>query len=207
MKTRNKALLLSLCAVLLVATSVFGTMAYLTDKETVTNTFTVGNVSFDSKAGLDEADVDVYGDLIPDAERVKTNEYKLIPGHDYVKDPTIHIGDDSEACWIYAKVDNGIADIEAASGADMEDGRKYATIVEQMVANGWSIVDGSIYAYKDTVSKGADVVIFNEFMVSGAADADALAENAADTIVVTAYAIQADGFETAAEAWTAAGLE
>lgn len=207
MKTRNKALLHSLCAVLLVATSVLGTMAYLTAEESVTNTFTVGKVSFDAESGLDEAKVDEYGDEVAGADRVKGNEYKLIPGHDYVKDPTIHIGDDSEACWIYAKVENGIADIEATSGTDMEDGGKYVTIVDQMIANGWSVVDGSIYAYKTTVSQGADVVIFNEFMVSGAASADELAANAEDTIVVTAYAIQADGFDTAADAWDEAGLE
>ena len=41
MKTRSKALLLTLCAVLLVAASVLGTMAYLTSTDEVTNTFTV----------------------------------------------------------------------------------------------------------------------------------------------------------------------
>lgn len=44
MKTRSKALLLTLCAVLLVAASVLGTMAYLTSTDEVTNTFTVGQV-------------------------------------------------------------------------------------------------------------------------------------------------------------------
>ena len=47
MKTKSKALLLTLCAVLLVAASVLGTMAYLTSTDTVTNTFTVGNVKID----------------------------------------------------------------------------------------------------------------------------------------------------------------
>ena len=47
MKTKSKALLLTLCAVLLIAASVLGTMAYLTSTDTVTNTFTVGNVKID----------------------------------------------------------------------------------------------------------------------------------------------------------------
>ena len=51
MKTKSKALLLTLCAVLLVAASVMGTMAYLTSTDKVENTFTVGNV----KITLDEA--------------------------------------------------------------------------------------------------------------------------------------------------------
>ena len=45
MKTKRKALLLSLCAVLLVVASVMGTMAYLTSSDTGTNTFTVGKVA------------------------------------------------------------------------------------------------------------------------------------------------------------------
>lgn len=42
MKTRNKALLLTFGAVLLVAASVLGTLAYLTSTDKVVNTFTVG---------------------------------------------------------------------------------------------------------------------------------------------------------------------
>lgn len=56
-KTKTKALLMSLCAVLLVAASVLGTMAYLTDSKDVKNTFTVGNVAIK----LDEAKVDENG--------------------------------------------------------------------------------------------------------------------------------------------------
>ena len=74
MKTKSKALLLTLCAVLLVAASVMGTMAYLTSNDTVTNTFTVGKVAIK----LDEANVGTDGKVI-DATRVKANEYKLLP--------------------------------------------------------------------------------------------------------------------------------
>ena len=40
MKKTSKALLLGLCAVLLVAASILGTMAYLTDNAKVENSFT-----------------------------------------------------------------------------------------------------------------------------------------------------------------------
>ena len=40
MKKTKKALLLSLCAVMLVTASVLGTMAYLTSTDEVVNTFT-----------------------------------------------------------------------------------------------------------------------------------------------------------------------
>ena len=55
----RRILLLLACAVLLVSLSVGATLAYLTSTtETVTNTFTVGNVAIT----LDELDVDEYGE-------------------------------------------------------------------------------------------------------------------------------------------------
>ena len=91
-KTKTKALLMSLCAVLLVAASVLGTMAYLTDSKDVKNTFTVGNVTIK----LDEAKVDEMGNLVKNqdgtlADRVTQNEYKLLPNHTYTKDPTVTV--------------------------------------------------------------------------------------------------------------------
>ena len=78
MKTRNKALLLTFGAVLLVAASVLGTLAYLTSTDKVVNTFTVGNV----KITLDEADVKTDGTYKENQEtRVEANEYHLLPGH------------------------------------------------------------------------------------------------------------------------------
>ena len=91
MKKTSKALLLSLCTVLLVTASVLGTMAYLTSQDQVVNTFTVGNVAIT----LDETDVDVNGDKDSE-DRVKANEYKLLPGHTYTKDPIVHVHADSD---------------------------------------------------------------------------------------------------------------
>lgn len=65
MKTTKKALLLTLCAVLLVAASVLGTMAYLTSTDDVQNTFTVGQVSIK----LDEAKANTDGTLVEGADR------------------------------------------------------------------------------------------------------------------------------------------
>ena len=110
MKTKSKALLLTLCAVLLVAASVMGTMAYLTSTDTVENTFTVGNV----KITLDEAKVNTDGTLATPAERVKANEYKLLPGHTYTKDPTVTVKAVSESSYVRMKVTfNNATDIIA----------------------------------------------------------------------------------------------
>ena len=102
-KTKTKALLMSLCAVLLVAASVLGTMAYLTDSKDVKNTFTVGNVAIK----LDEAKVDENGTQVVDdtlADRVTRNEYKLLPGHTYVKDPTVTVLAPSVESYVRMKV-------------------------------------------------------------------------------------------------------
>lgn len=104
-KTKTKALLMSLCAVLLVAASVLGTMAYLTDSKDVKNTFTVGKVAIK----LDEAKVDENGTQVVDKDgnpvaRVTENEYKLLPGHTYVKDPTVTVKTPSVDSYVRMKV-------------------------------------------------------------------------------------------------------
>lgn len=110
MKKTSKALLLTICAVLLVAASVMGTMAYLTSTDKVQNTFTVGKVAIK----LDEAKVDANGKAVEPAERVKANEYKLLPGHTYTKDPTVTVLKDSVESYVRMKVTfNNAAEIIA----------------------------------------------------------------------------------------------
>lgn len=198
MKKTKKALLLSLCAVMLVTASVLGTMAYLTSTDEVVNTFTVGNVAIT----LDETDVD--NSTPGENDRDQANEYKLMPGKEYVKDPIVHVDADSEDCYLFVKVANEIADIEDTK-----------TVLEQMGEHGWVAVDGAegVYVYTQNdalaVVKGdTDVTVFDTFKVSGNVDNDTLASYTGKEIDVTAYAIQADGFDgkTASEIWTAAGF-
>lgn len=208
---KSKAILMALCAVLLVAASVMGTLAYLTSTDSVTNTFTVGNV----KITLDEAKVSTDGTPVQGAARVDANEYHLLPGHTYTKDPTIHVAADSEDCYLFVKVENGIAAIEDPS----------KTIAAQMAAKGWAVVDAvnGIYVYGTAatptpVSAGQDKKVFDNFTISGTVTNDQLAGHPADPdhpdgelvpgyegakVVVTAYAVQADGFknESASYIW------
>lgn len=192
MKTKSKALLLALCAVLLVAASVLGTMAYLTSQDEVTNTFTVGSVSIT----LDEAKVNTDGTYVTDKDnRTDTNDYHLLPGHSYIKDPTIHVGAKSEDCWLFVQITDEIAAIQDAD-----------TIAAQLAENGWTLVSGTtnVYAHEDIANAGDDVVVFKSFKIKGDIENTALTAYAGETIKVIAYAVQADGFDTAAAAWTAA---
>ena len=196
MKTKSKALLLTLCAVLLVAASVMGTMAYLTSTDEVQNTFTVGQVQIT----LDEKDTD---HSTPDADRDKANAYHLLPGNEYEKDPTVHVNAVSEDSWIFVKVENGIAAFEAATSTE-ENG--YKSISDQITANGWTALDGVANVYYKPYTKsatGSDLIVFSNFKIADTAnDVQGWATLNA-TVNITAYAVQKDGFDTASAAWTA----
>lgn len=113
MKARSKALLLTLCAVLLVAVSVLGTMAYLTSKtQVITNTFTVGDINIE----LTET-------------KPESKQAKIIPGVDIEKDPKVTVKKDSEACWLFVEV--------------KEEGTFVAHKVTYSVADGWTKGDGT----------------------------------------------------------------
>lgn len=195
MKTARKALLIALCCVLLVAASVLGTLAYLTDSEAVTNTFTVGKVDIT----LDEAPVGADGQAIA-GNRVQANEYKLYPGKEYDKDPTVTVASNSEDCWLFVKVENGIEAIEDKT-------KEGNTIAAQLDANGWTLVAGEsdVYARTATNKAGDSEVVFETFKIAETVT-DVSAYSTA-TVKVTAYAVQAEGFDTAAEAWAAAKTE
>lgn len=191
MKKAKKVLLLALCAVLLVGATIAGTVAYLTSTTTeVKNTFTAGNV----KITLDEAPVDANGKKL-DGVRVTANSYKLLPGHEYDKDPTIHVDANSEDCWLFVKVENSIADIEAEE-----------TIAKQLADNGWTPVSGetNVYAYREAARASENIYVFKSFKIKGDITNDVLAAYAGKTIEVTGYAVQKDGFASATDAWAKA---
>ena len=206
---KSKVLLTLLCAVALVATSVFGTLAYLTSTDEVTNTFTVGNVAIK----LDEAPVDEDGVADKTAERVDKNDYHLLPGHKYDKDPMVTVLAGSERSYIKMTVTfSKAAELDAIfdpAGADM------TSIFGGYDAAAW-IDKGNTedaqtntrtyeFWYKEAVAAPtADVeldALFDTITVPGTINNDQLATIAGMTITVNAYAIQADGFDDAADAW------
>ena len=206
MKTKSKALLLSLCAVLLVVASVMGTMAYLTSSDTVTNTFTVSKVEIK----LDETDV-----TNPTGPRVQANSYRLLPGLTYIKDPTVTVKAGSEPSYVKMTVTfTKAAELDAIfalnGGADM------TSIFNGYDSTNW-IDKGNTedtdtntrtyeFWYKETVdARTADVVLdalFDSITVPGSITKEQLKTIDGMTITVNAYAIQADGFTGAADAWS-----
>ena len=211
MKTKSKALLLTLCAVLLVTASVLGTMAYLTSNDEVVNTFSVGSVAIK----LDEAKANTDGSLVEGAARVKANSYKLLPGHTYNKDPMVTVLKGSEPSYVKMTVTFSKANELDAIFAP--DGANLTSIFNGYDATNW-IAKGNTedtakntrtyeFWYKEAVgAPDADVALdalFDSITVPGEITNEQLATIEGMTITVNAYAIQADGFANAEAAWAA----
>lgn len=224
MKTRNKIMLLALCMVALIAVSVLGTMAYLTSKDTVTNTFTVGKVSIT----LDEAKVNDNGQPIDKnkavvenpalAERVKSNSYKLMPGHTYTKDPTVTVLANSEEAYVrtIVTVTFKTALTEDQLKTDLTNiftgySDKWVRKDKQVTSNSegntvityeYRYVDGN-----DTVNATTEdtklAPLFTAVEIPEKWDNKTLSDFGGFEISIVAEAIQADGFKTADTAWTA----
>ena len=212
MKTTRKVVLTLVCAILLVAATIMGTMAYLTSSDTVTNTFTVGKVAIK----LDEAKAKTDGTLVEGADRVKANFYKLLPGHTYAKDPMVTVLKGSESSYVKMTVTfTKAAELDAIfapTGADM------TSIFVGYDSTNWiykgntkdASTDTRTYEfwYKETVgAPTADVALdalFDSITVPGTITKEQLATIEGMTITVNAYAIQADGFANAEAAWAVA---
>lgn len=208
---KKKLLIMSVAMVLVCAFAVGMTLAYLTSTDRVVNTFTVGNVQIK----LDEAKVNLDGTPVQDADRVKANSYKLIPGHTYTKDPTVTVLSGSESSYIKMTVtfsnSTQLDAIFTPNGADLTSifngyesaNWSYKGNTEDTVANTRTYE----FWYKETVAAPtADVALdalFDSITVPDSITNAQLATIENMTITVNAYAIQADGFGTPEAAWAA----
>lgn len=105
MNKAKKILSLLLCAVLLVGASIAGTVAYLTDKAEVKNTFTVGQVHIDlTETDTDRDSNDADNVTVNGVQRDKANAYKLMPGVAVKKDPVVTVKAGSADSYVRVKV-------------------------------------------------------------------------------------------------------
>ena len=215
MKTKSKVLLVTLCVVLLVVGTVMGTLAYLTDSKEVVNTFTVGDVEIK----VDETDVNPDGTPIPGADRVEGNEYHLIPGQTYMKDPTMTVIKGSEEAYVRMMVTiNCISELRAIFGADflphefIEGKDSNIWIYESTTENGDNTVTYEFRYYKtvDAFEATEDIVLeplFTSFTIPGKMDGDELATIQDLEIAVVGHAIQTLGFDNDDAAWAAFNVQ
>lgn len=183
----SKTFVVMLALVLALGCAVGGTIAWLTKTtDPVTNTFTYGDINIE----LNET-------------KPVNRQAKIIPGQDIEKDPTVKVLANSEACWLFVKVE--------ATG-DFANG-KVAYSVDTTAGN-WTALTGVPGVYwreveNSTANQDFYVLAGNKVTVSEnltKTDINAIAEaNKTPTLTFTAYAVQKDGIATAKDAWAKIG--
>ncbi|MBO4930060.1 MAG: hypothetical protein J6D61_06430 [Clostridia bacterium] len=225
---KKKTIALLLVMVMIFGISVGGTIAYLTDKEAVTNTFTVGDVKIKlTETAVNEAGVPVdekgvteadsndqnwKADIITANDSTPTgNKYKLLPGMSYTKDPTVTVLEGSEDSYVRMFVTISKAKeldtIFSPDGADLMaifgglgDGWTYQNNVKDETENTRTYE----FWYTPVVNADSDIpALFEIINVPGEIDNAELATLNNMTISVVAHAIQAGSFNDAADAWGA----
>ena len=176
MKKRTLALILAL--VLVFGAAVGGTIAYLTDTTgPIANTFTVGNIDI----GLAET----------------TTDFKMVPGCNITKDPKVTVVANSEACWLFVKIDesanlddfisyNVASGWTQGNGTDIPSNVWYRSVAASTTNQIFPVLADDKVTVKDSVTKTM---------------MDGLTDNTRPTLTFTACAVQADGFTAAADAW------
>lgn len=211
--TKKRFVAILLCVTLVALAAIGATFAYLTDTKTVDNTFAMGNV----KITLDETNVND-----PTGDRVTSNAYSVYPGAVVTKDPIVHnVG--ANAAYIRATVNvSNWMNLCAAYYPDFKetfpnDGYKAAlNLLVGELGEGWSVVgveagdtftigqfdakfilkyDGKLAAGENTTAMFQTVTI--------PAGIDNANTDSFKEVKVVAQAIQADGFNTWEDAFTA----
>ena len=196
MKKKITAIALVVC--LVAVAIVGGSLAYFTDEEEATNTFEVGNVDIT----LTEPNWDAA--LKEDAKAAT-----LIPGRVIAKDPTITVEATSQRAYTFMKVQLSADFVDLLT--------KYATAQkidltteagQKALIDAWfsSTVKPKImkldltdkYVILGVLSPkdpGDTVTYFDAVTVPADVDGDMIKANGVYKIYITAYAIQAEGFE------------
>lgn len=198
----KKSFIMALALVLVLGIAIGGTVAWLTDKtDTVENTFTAGDV-----------DISLTETKQSNGDTLKANEKwnaLLVPGASYTKDPTVSVNRDNTNVDIYLFVkfeeknnpstyldynstlnsDNGWTKLNGV------DGVWYREVKTTDTTLSWKLLADLTDAEGQSTGKQVAVktTLVKETME---------AENfEAPELKYTAYAIQTEGFATAALAW------
>ena len=210
---KKKILALSMCIALAAIAIVGASLAYFTDTKTAKNTFTMGNVQIK----LDETDV-----KNPEGDRVTSNAYDVYPGAVVTKDPIVH-NTGKNGAYIRATVNvSNWMNLAAAYYPDFKetypnDGYKAAlNLLVGDLGEGWSVVGveaGDVFTvgqfdakfilkYDGVLASGDETTAMFQTVTIPAGIDNANADSF-DEVKVVAQAIQADGFETWEDAFTA----
>lgn len=203
----KKMFIAMLALVLALGCAVGGTIAWLTaETDPVVNTFTYGDINIE----LYEHEYDAANNaLTTKTTKTGVNNYKIVPGKNLPKDPTVKVLADSEACWLFVKVE--------ATG-DFADGKVSYAIADG--TNGWTKltgvtgVDNVYYREVDAATAKAGVAYYvlagNDTYKNGVVTVDKdltkteindIAAENQPKLTFTAYAVQRDGIDNVTDAW------
>ena len=197
MSKTKKLLIAAVCLVAILTTAVVGTIAWLTDKTaTVTNTFSPSNINI------------TLTETKGTGSSETAKDFKMVPGTAITKDPVVTVKKNSEACWLFVKIDENLG-AWAVNNKPFSNYLTYSVITGE---NGWTELGDGVYYRKvaaSTEDQSFNVLVDNEVNVLGTvtkADMDKLYATGAKypTLSFTAYAIQQEGFTDVAAAWAAA---
>ncbi len=177
----SRTFIMLLALVLVIGVAAGGTVAWLVaSSNSVVNTFTYGDINI----GLGET---------------TGTDYKIVPGVDINKDPKVTVKANSEACYLFVKVEQT---------GNFVDGK-----VSYSIADGWTALEGEngVY-YREVAATTADMDFYvlknNKITVSDEltkGDIQNLSgANKTPKLTFTAYAVQKDGIADADTAWTKA---
>lgn len=197
-KTPGKGLSGKLVALLLALTLVIGcvaggTVAWLIDTTpSVMNTFT-------------------FGDINIKLEETTGNDYKVIPGKAIAKDPKVTVLADSEACYLFVKVEEQNWPTKTVDG-------KQVKMLTYSLAEEWTPLPDNAGVYYRTVDEATAKAGIAYYVLAGEGndeyengvvkanenltktDIQAFATDK-PTLTFTAYAVQQDGIDTVEAAW------
>ena len=183
----SRAFIALLALVLVIGCVAGGTVAWLVAKtDPVVNTFTYGNINIA---------------LTEDAGGTE-KQFKIIPGTDITKALKVTVEPNSEACWLFVKVE----EVGAISTITTDP-------VHYAIDTGWAQlkdkdgkdVSGVYYRLVDAVNNDTafNVLKDNKIIVSGELTKETIKGYAVQQpkLTFTAYAVQKENITTAADAW------
>lgn len=173
---KRKLSIYLIATAILLCCAVGGTIAWLTDQtESVKNTFTFGDINIT----LDET----------------TTDYKMVPGNTISKDPKVTVKANSEACWLFVKV---------------EESDNFANFMTYSIASGWTKLEDGVY-YREIATSTSDqafgILTNNQVTVLDTVTKEMFNDSnfVKPTLTFTAYAVQKDNISTATAAWAKIG--
>lgn len=194
MKKKVTAIALAVC---ILAVAVIGaTMAYFTDTDSKTNTFTFGKVDIDLTEDSTDANGAVKGYMSTDGSITYPG---VLPGLVYSKVPTVTVKRDSLDAWVI--ITATVPTVYDWDGL-FNDSIDTANFTKDKKIVGENTV---YYFYANAaVTAGRSVMPFTEVKINPALTQADVINLPTFNVVVNAYGIQKDGFDDAKAAFTAA---